>query len=843
MRRYRHEDHRESLRTRLVADGKGRGMSGHRSRVAGLFLAFSAVLGIGAGEALAGGVLFVDQAVVGGAGDGSSWTDAFSDLHGALAAARAAPGAYAEIWVAGGIYTPAPPGGPRTVSFELVGGVAVLGGFAGDESSPDERPAIDDAESPVTVLSGDLLGDDVYDEDAGDWVEGTRDDNAARVVRGDGPGVFVLDRLEIRGGHQDIEPGAVGSGGGAIFIEGDLVELRGCGFIGNSSRSGGGALAVFITSEILIDGCTFERNEAPTSGGAVWVGTNEARDNSLEIHRSRFAENRVHGVMPTGFTPASIVGGALHTNAGSTVITASVFDSNSASRTDARDMFDETRGGAIDHLRVGGLDVERRFEIHGCEFVGNTVRAEAGVGAFGGAVFSDVGLTVIGTRFEGNSAEVGGSVPQVGGGALNVRAFSASADTRVEDSEFTGNTLFGDAPDAAAGSAINYGRFFSGGQFTIEGTTITENLTESETLGIAGAVLAQFETGSFRIVDSVLVGNSTRTGGGFSQTGVKSGALAVRSFSDDSVRLERCTITGNELTVSANVPDEFPVAGGVAVKSSGVTIDRCIIADNRVETHGFGSLPRRTLHGGVAMGAYHRDLQARVIGSLITGNSAPTAGGLGVDAAAGSPPIEIINSTISGNESTRAYPGGVHAWRPVHIVNSILWGNESQAGPVLSRELTLELGGTVDSSLVGGWDGSIDGEFTHDADPLFAGAGDYRLSPGSPAIDSGDNTALPPGLDTDLDGNPRRVDDPATADTGVGPAPVVDRGAYEFVPVPLCPADISEPYGLLDLGDVVGFIAAYLDEADEADLAEPFGVWDQTDIAAFVDLFAGGCAG
>src|SRR5690606_12587354 len=65
-----------------------------------------------------------------------------------------------------------------------------------------------------------------------------------------------------------------------------------------------------------------------------------------------------------------------------------------------------------------------------------------------------------------------------------------------------------------------------------------------------------------------------------------------------------------------------------------------------------------------------------------------------------------------------------------------------------------------------------------DADPLFVTpvnpadapttAGDLRLLPGSPAIHAGDNDALPAGLTTDLDGNPR-------IEGGM-----VDMGAYEF---------------------------------------------------------------
>jgi hypothetical protein len=79
-----------------------------------------------------------------------------------------------------------------------------------------------------------------------------------------------------------------------------------------------------------------------------------------------------------------------------------------------------------------------------------------------------------------------------------------------------------------------------------------------------------------------------------------------------------------------------------------------------------------------------------------------------------------------------------------------------------------------------------------DADPTTTADNDYRLGAGSPCVDAGDNGALPADVldldgdgnalepvPLDLGGNPRRVDDPAVADTGAGVAPLVDMGALE----------------------------------------------------------------
>jgi len=95
------------------------------------------------------------------------------------------------------------------------------------------------------------------------------------------------------------------------------------------------------------------------------------------------------------------------------------------------------------------------------------------------------------------------------------------------------------------------------------------------------------------------------------------------------------------------------------------------------------------------------------------------------------------------------------------------------------------------------------------ANPLFTNpaAGDYSLRRGSPAIDSGDSSAVPLDVTTDILGNPRRVDDPLKPDTGLPPFPIVDRGAFEFQPPPpgACSPDLtttaipgSPGYGILD---------------------------------------------
>jgi hypothetical protein len=88
-----------------------------------------------------------------------------------------------------------------------------------------------------------------------------------------------------------------------------------------------------------------------------------------------------------------------------------------------------------------------------------------------------------------------------------------------------------------------------------------------------------------------------------------------------------------------------------------------------------------------------------------------------------------------------------------------------------------------------------------------------RLRSGSPCIDAGSNAALPVDAVTDVDGNPRFLDDPDTPDTGAGTPPIVDMGAYEFGtnnPAPV-DADLNQD-GQVDLRDYALFQSVF--EAD-----------------------------
>ncbi len=104
-------------------------------------------------------VRVVDRNAPGPGSNGETWATAFRTLQDALTAASEPQSSITQIWVAASTYTPTDDAQPDPeVSFNLVNGVAIYGGFLGnaDPGGGEEDLAEADPLANETILSGDL---------------------------------------------------------------------------------------------------------------------------------------------------------------------------------------------------------------------------------------------------------------------------------------------------------------------------------------------------------------------------------------------------------------------------------------------------------------------------------------------------------------------------------------------------------------------------------------------------------------------------------------------------------------------------------------------------------------
>jgi parallel beta-helix repeat protein len=207
--------------------------------------------------AAAGSLIYVDRDAT-GANNGSSWTNAFTSLQSALAAAASSD----SIWVAEGTYLPVTDT-TQTTSFAMKPGVAIYGGFAATETLLTQR----DWRLHQTVLSGELGA-------AGSF------DNSFHVVTAGGGVTYSarLDGFTITAGDASL-PDAIWGFGGGMRVYDASPALANLTFSGNSAFGGGGGLSVQRSSSSAaprIINVRFRANSSAGFGGGLWMGPNTA---------------------------------------------------------------------------------------------------------------------------------------------------------------------------------------------------------------------------------------------------------------------------------------------------------------------------------------------------------------------------------------------------------------------------------------------------------------------------------------------------------------------------------------------------------------------------------------
>lgn len=757
----------------------------------------------------AGTVYHVRSGAAGPDHDGAAWNTAFVSIQDALARAVAGD----EIWVAAGTYTPASDT-DRTATFSLVNGVALYGGFAGTETTRDER----DWHAHVTVLSGEI-GDPA-----------TTNDNSYHVVTTNGVNAeTVLDGLTITAGAANGT--SPDDRGGGMFNRNSAVTLTNITFSVNSATYGAGIYnersSITIRDSVVLDnvaseaGGMFNKNSSPRLTG-VFFGRNTATNTGGAMQNN--------GAPPPGTTaPPS-----------TPLLINVVFSGNVASF-----------GGAVDN---GSSDPQ----FINVTFSGNHATYAQG----GGSVMHNWASkpTLINTVVWGNTApdmtlfvNLYGSVPVIRysliqGGAngigntasdpqlvdadgvddvvgtpddnLRLRQTSPAVDAgdnsalpaelttdmdglpRFVDQPFIANTGSGTSPIVDMGAyestftpiyvdsharGANNGTSWATAYSSLQDALVAAEHGQGTVIYVAAGTYTPgaTRTDSFHLPEGVaLFGGFGGTEATFTQRSMAThptilngdigmpGAMEDNSYhvvTNDATMsiLDGFVITGGNANGSVFPGDS---GGGVLLQGSSPLLRNIVFAGNRA------------VMGG---GLYSRSSSPLLQNIVFTGNNAASGGGVYADHSQS----QISNVTWSGNA---AGAGGALFADPSstnRVRNSIFWNNGANA-----------IAGDVDLA----WSivqGGATGNAILDSNPAFvdpngadgiAGTLDdnLHLRFKSPAIDIGDNTAILTDTYTDADGTPRVLDDPDVNPPGMEDGgryppisrPVVDLGAYERTP-------------------------------------------------------------
>ena len=369
------------------------------------------------------GIVYVDDSAA-GSENGSDWSNAFTSLEDALEAT------YIEgdqIWVAAGTYRPEgwnTGGGTRTAidnndrfkHFYLRNGVAVYGGFAGGETSLEER----DWENNKTILSADLDGDDA-DSNQDGYIDTNLENNAVHVIYLPDTlnldGTAVLDGFSIQGGYANLSGH---KNGGGLYCYGSSPTIRNCVFKNNTADERGAALFAY-DSDMILDSVTFEYNGVVSSpsegayggGGACFFASD------AELTNCNFSYN----VSNQGAGACLIVGeensddDEAYENIYSVSFTDCTFMENDAGQ----------HGGALYVVKA-----DARFSS--VRFINNRVDNCTNVTGYGGGggYFDKSNINVTDCLFTGNYSECDGAA----------FAMEDDEDTTVVYSAVVENTLF-----------------------------------------------------------------------------------------------------------------------------------------------------------------------------------------------------------------------------------------------------------------------------------------------------------------------------------------------------------------------------------------------------------------
>ncbi|WGV26461.1 choice-of-anchor Q domain-containing protein [Halotia branconii] len=294
-------------------------------------------------------------------------------------------------------------------------------------------------------------------------------------------------------------------------------------------------------------------------------------------------------------------------------------------------------------------------------------RFENNSAGIGGAIGLGFGVraTVVNSQFDGNDGRLTNA--EYGGGAI---AIVGAGNLVVKDSKFTNN------------KGVNGGAIYSLlGTLTVENSVFLKNSSEGGMGG--GAILTdganpigpdsrkmQNSGGTIIVRGSHFEGNKTEGEGG---------ALFLYGYGPDKIILEDSTVIGN----SAGINPQGLSRGGGLRANSDLKIRNVTFADNTAIRQG----------GGIWLDGHS---PVDIINSTFSGNSvSKDAGGAMFINTTDNVPVNIVNSTIVDNSAGRAagaiwVPSATH---PTKLTNSIVANNTSATKAQMQVDFELKDGG------------------------------------------------------------------------------------------------------------------------------------------------------
>ncbi len=698
-------------------------------------------------------IIYVNAAATGG-NSGTSWANAFTDLQAAL---NAAPLLGDEIWVAAGTYKPTTTT-DRTATFTLKNQVKVYGGFAGTETTLEQRNITNN----VTTLSGDIGGttnaqDNVYHVVTANFTNNTTvldgftiaagNANGTGTDQNNGGGIFINDGTPILSNLIFDNNNASNYGGGLFNTGASNPTLTNVTFRNNNAANGGGIFNTGSSNPTLTN-ATFTSNNASSQGGAIY---NESSSNPT-LNTATFTNNT-----------ATNYGGAIFNTNSSPIL-------NNATFTNNRTTTSGSGGGALyngsSNPTLNQVSFQQNSSTYGGAIFNSSsspiltdVTFGSNSATNGGAIYNGSSYTAGGTNFHLTRVTfTNNSASSIGGAIVN-----SSSNPRMTNITFTGNTT----TDPASGGSDQGGAIYnSSSSPTINSTTFSQNTANSD----GGAIYNYFS--SQTLTDITFTNNSSVNGSG--------GAVYNQSSNP--------TLTN----VNFNLNSANNGVGGAIYNGflSGYAGSNTTLTQNSFQQNSASS-------GGAI---YNSSSSSNLTNVSFSQNAASGNGGAIFSTSSSSNQTNVTfsrNNAISQGGAIWTNGGGANT-----LVNTSFYGNASSAGsaifndgtaPTLRNSIIWGHGGTaivgsptITNSIVqGGYTGT--GNVTVDpltlataifVDPNFD---DLRLKSGSPAIDAGSNTFLPAdSRDLDKDGN---TTEPLSQDLGNNPrvnGTTVDIGAFEF---------------------------------------------------------------